>query len=101
VRAADRDDAVHTLRTTIGGQPGPDRQPSHAVAHHHWLEARGLLDAPHRLFNDGRVVADGAEHRLQVHRDKGDALFAQAWQPAVPEAAVADKAMHQHHASLA
>ena len=101
VRRADGDDAVHARIAAAVAQPGANRQPAHAVRHQQRRLPGGCGQTLHRGFDQRRVVVDAAEHRLQVQRDAGHTALAQWRPPAVPDAAVADEAMHQEQPATA
>ena len=97
VGCADGDGVVQAGVVAVLGPPAAQSQPAHAVGHRDGRQAGGGLQPAHRVFNDGYGVVDGAEHGLQVHRQGGHTQGVQALQPRVPQAAVADKTVHQQH----
>jgi hypothetical protein len=52
-------------------------------------------------FDDGDVIIDRSENRLEVDRDKRHVVPGEPLQPAVPDATVADKPVHRQHAAAA
>jgi hypothetical protein len=65
------------------------------------MPAAGRVQAAHGGVDPRHVVVDAAEHRLQVDRHMRVPGAPQALHPGVPEPAVADEAVHEHHAGLA
>ena len=63
--------------------------------------AGGQGQAPDGVFDDGRIVLDGAEYRLEVDGDERMAGCAQPLEPWIPETAVADEAVDEYGAAPA
>ena len=101
VRRADRDGVVETCIGTLRVEPGTQRQPAHAVPDNDRRQPGCRLDAPHCFVDGRRVGVDRAEHRLQAQRHERHAEPAQVMHPGIPQCAVADEAVHQHHTASA
>lgn len=98
MRCAHGDQGAHRRAPGIGAPPGPQRQPSHAVADQQRCAAGALPELPDRCGQHGHMRVQRGPGGLQRHRHGRNAQGTQAPQPGVPDGPVAQVAMHQQHA---
>ena len=100
VRGAYRHDVVDARVGFHSLQPGARGQPAHRVADQQWRQTRGISHLLDSGFNLRSVVIYRGKDGLQAERHKRMAAALQAFEPGVPEAPVAEKAMNKYYAAL-